>query len=142
MAVVRKIQQQVPGILPETIYADFFANFDLHPNKNDLSLHRNEAAVKRSIRNLLLTNRGERLYDADIGSDLRAVLFEPISPQTEQTLRNYITETIENYEPRAELFGVEVTMLPDENAYVATIAFRLINSTDPIQFDVLLQRIR
>lgn len=125
-----------------TYYSDIPTNFDVHPIKEDLVLVTNESAVKRSIRNLLLTDPYERFFNPLIGSGIRQSLFENISKDTEFFLREKITETIINYEPRADLISVAVKALPDENAYSASIIFAVSNSTQPVTLDLVLRRVR
>jgi phage baseplate assembly protein W len=102
----------------------------------------NEDSVKNAIRNLLLTERGEKLFNPLYGSNIRAMLFENVNPQSESLLREYITNSIQNYEPRAQLIEVYVSALPDENAYNATIIFSVINSSQPVVLELILDRVR
>ena len=126
----------------QVIYSDIPVNFDVHPLKGDLILTTNEDAVKRSIRNLLLTDPYERFFNPKIGAGIRASLFENIGQDTEFLLKTKITETINNYEKRAQLYSVKVKAFPDQNAYNASIVFYLVNYTTPITLDLLLRRIR
>lgn len=126
----------------QVIYSDIPVNFDVHPLKGDLILTTNEDAVKRSIRNLLLTDPYERFFNPKIGAGIRASLFENIGQDTEFLLKTQITETINNYEKRAQLYSVKVKAFPDQNAYNASIVFYLVNYTTPITLDLLLRRIR
>lgn len=123
-------------------YSDIPTNFDVHPIKEDLVLLTNEQSVKRSIRNLLLTNPGERFFNPNVGGGIRNTLFENISRDTEYVIKEKISETIKNYEPRASLYSVNVKALPDENAYYASIVFYLTNNTVPITLDLILRRVR
>jgi len=124
------------------IYSDIPSNFDIHPIKEDLVLLTNENAVKRSIRNLLLTDPYERFFNPDVGAGIRQSLFENISSDTEYVLKEKIRETIVNYEPRANIYSVNVKALADDNAYSASIVFSIINSTTPITLDLILKRVR
>jgi phage baseplate assembly protein W len=125
-----------------TIYSDIPTNLDVHPIKEDLVLLTNEAAVKRSIRNLILTDPYERPFNSTIGSGIRQSLFENIGQDTEYILTEKIKETILNYEPRANLINVSVKLLPDDNSYSATIVFSILNSLTPITLDLILRRVR
>lgn len=142
MAVIKRSQAITQTTRIEEIYADLPIDFKIHPNKLDLMVDINEDAVKESIRNILLTNRGERFFNPTFGSDINALLFENISPQTESSLREYIELAINNFEPRANLIDVIVSVVPDMNAYSATIVFSVINKSEPIVLDILLNRIR
>jgi phage baseplate assembly protein W len=142
MAVIKRAQAITQSSRVETVYSDFTTSFDIHPTKLDLVTTTNDEAVKRSIRNLLLTDRGERLFNPILGSDIRSLLFENFSPQTESSLRDYIETTINNYEPRANLIDVIVSALLEANAYSVTVVFSVINKSEPIVLDILLNRIR
>jgi phage baseplate assembly protein W len=124
------------------IYSDLPINFDVHPIKGDLVLTANENAVKRSVRNLLLTDPYERFFNPDVGAGIRQSLFENMSKDTAYVLQEKITETITNYEPRANLYSVNVKALPDENSYYATIVFGINSTTSPITLDLVLKRVR
>lgn len=123
-------------------YKDFYDNFDVHPVRKDLYVLEDTDAVKNSIKNLVFTDPGERLFQPLIGGGIRQTLFENISSITAQTIRTLIFSTIENFEPRANLIEVYVDPRPDENGYGVTIVFSTINNPTPITFDVLLTRVR
>lgn len=142
MAKVQLSRPQNRTLNNDIIYSDIFTNLDAHPNKRDLVRHVNDESVKRSIRNILLTNRGERLFKPLLGSDIRAILFENMSPVTEQNLKTFVETAIQNYEPRAKLRQVLVTGVPDLNAYSVTVAFSTINNNDTIFLEMLLERTR
>ena len=74
-------------------------------------------AVKQSIKNLILTNHYERPFHPEIGSNLRAMLFENMTPQMNVLISRQIEELIQNYEPRARLIQVKTLPLFDRNAY-------------------------
>ena len=127
---------------PRTIYSDFPISFSVHPEKKDLSVVTNDNAVKQSIRNLLLTDRYERLFQPTVGSNIRSLLFEPISSSTAITLRTLITETIGIFEPRANLQLVQVVEDEAKQSYIATIVFTTTTVTQPTQLTVTLNRVR
>lgn len=124
------------------VFSDFFTDLDIHPVKKDLVRHTNEEAVKRSIKNLLLTNRGERLFAGSVGSDIRSLLFEQMSPATEQVLEDFIRTTIDNYEPRASVENVQINTDQDTSTVYATISFSVINKQEPVILELILNRIR
>lgn len=123
-------------------YLDIPTNLDVHPVKGDLTMLVNENAIKRSILNLLFTDRYERFFSPNLGAGLKAYLFENISRDTEFVIKERITETINNYEPRANLISVDVRAMPDDNAYNATITFSIANSTNPVTLGLVLRRVR
>jgi phage baseplate assembly protein W len=124
------------------VYSDFLNDLTPHPVVKDIVRYTNEASVNRSIRNLLRTNRGERLYQPDIGSDLQQLLFEPMIDSTGDLIRKFVQNTITNYEPRAKVLNVEVKAYEESNAYSVTIYYMLINKQDPVQLTVTLDRVR
>lgn len=123
-------------------YTDLPTNLDIHPIKGDLMLLTNENAIKRSIINLMYTDRYERFFSPNIGAGLKAYLFENITRDTEFVIKERITETINNYEPRANLISVDVKAMPDDNAYSATITFSIANNVNPVTLGLVLRRVR
>lgn len=123
-------------------YKDFYNNLDAHPVRKDLFVLQDVDSIKNSIKNLMFTDPGERFFNPDLGSGIRASLFENMSAHTAFMLKTQIESTINNYEPRANLIQVVVNPLPDENAYNARIIFSTINNPQPTAFDVLLTRVR
>lgn len=102
----------------------------------------NEQAVIASVRNLLLTNFYERPFQPDVGSNLTGLLFEPATNITASILSDEIKSVITNYEPRAILNSIEVTLAPDENAFNVRMSFFIGNNTAPTNVSLLLQRSR
>lgn len=142
MAAIKRVQTITQTRKIETVYSDFNTEFTFDTNTRDLNLILNEESIKSSIRNILLTNRGERFFNPIFGSDVRSLLFENITPQTESSLREYIEVAINNFEPRANLIDVIVSAIPEMNAYSATIVFSVINRSEPITLDIILNRVR
>jgi len=124
------------------IHSDFFTNLNKHPVKSDLVRKTNEDAIKQSVKNLLLTDRFERLFQPDVGGNINALLFENVTPQTELALKTQIYNTIEQYEPRAKLIDVIVSGNIDRNEYRVSIYFYVINSEEPVQLNLVLDRVR
>lgn len=123
-------------------YSDIDLTFNRHPVSNDVVLSIDDQAIIRSVRNLILTNHYERPFHPEIGSNVRKMLFEPISPLTANYLQREIEDTIRNYEPRVNLKSVVVQVDPDLNYYMAIITFFIINKTEPITINFVLQRLR
>ena len=139
--VVQKRATSSRSIQPE-YYSDFLSSFDTDPVKLDLYRSTNEEAVKYSIRNLLLTNTGDRLYDSKLGSNIRSILFENFSPAMDSVLEDLIRTTIENYEPRAKIQQLFVDSQIDDHYVAVTIVFSIINKEEPITLELFLNRIR
>ena len=142
MTILREDRkQQVTGKTSQSTYSDFLCDFTPHPNTEDLVRNTNEAAVSRAIRNLMLTNKGERFF-SDIGSNIRNTLFEPISDITAATLKTLITDTINNHEKRAKLIDINITPNEAYQSYKIDIYYYIINNPQPVGLSVTLYRVR
>jgi|694.fasta_scaffold00051_141 phage baseplate assembly protein W len=130
----------VPPIGP--IYSDFMCNFNAHPNTGKLVTKTDAEAVRRSLRNLILTNRGERFYKPNLGSNINSLLFEPGSDIVSQQLQNLIKECIETYEKRVILRKIHVNLINEETSYNVDIYFSIINNTNTYNLNIKLDRLR
>ena len=125
------------------IYSDLDLFFTPKTGSDDVSKVIDVAAVKRSVRNLILTNEGEKPFHPEIGSSVRAVLFEQMTPVTAFALSLKVEDVILNFEPRAKLISVTSRPNLDRNAYEVSIEFYVINApTELVTMDVLLERVR
>jgi len=125
------------------VYSDIDLFFGPKIGSKDVSKIINFTAVKRSVRNLILTNFYEKPFHPEIGSGVRDILFEPMTPITAYILTMKIEEVIDNFEPRAKLVGVRATPNLDNNAYNVTIEFYVVNApTELVNMEVLLERLR
>ena len=113
-----------------------------HPITGDIATLSNVEAVKRSVRNLVNTNFYERPFHPEIGSNVRSVLFEPVSPIVATVLERHIRDVIANFEPRAELVDVIVSDNSDANEYRVQIKFFIVNSSDIANMNIFLERLR
>jgi len=113
-----------------------------HPITGDIASLTNIEAVKRSVRNLINTNFYERPFHPEIGSNVRSVLFEPVSPIVASVLERHVRDVVENFEPRAELIDVQVTDNSDANEYRVQIKFYVVNSSDIVDMNIFLERLR
>lgn len=125
-----------------TIYQDFKKDLEISPLSSDLTVNKDEDAVKESIKNLILTDRGERLMQPSLGGNITAMLFENITPSVLKLIEDNIRTTINLYEPRAELQNVAVTSNIDDNTVRVKITFYIKNVEQPIDLDVFLERTR
>lgn len=123
-------------------FSDLDLNFTIHPVKKDINRHTNETAVINSIKNLILTNHYERLFQPNIGSNVRRLLFENMDTITATTLENEIKQTIRNYEPRANISVIAVSPDYDNNGFKVYMEFYVVNRTSPITINFFLERIR
>lgn len=114
-------------------FRDLSMTFQINPLNNDFIALRNENAIARAMRNLILTARGERFFDPFYGSNIKNLLFENVQPETALTLQDEIREVIENYEPRVVLNDVIVEPDVDYNQYLVTIDYRVVGIDVPQQ---------
>ena len=125
------------------LYTDISLNFSKHPITGDINKLSDAESIKASVRNLINTNFGERPFHPEIGSDIRATLFEPVSPIVANLLSRHVQDVINNFEPRAELSNVICVGDIDQNRYDVTIEFYVRNSSEDLQtLDVFLERLR
>lgn len=123
-------------------FSDLNLDFLPHPVTDDVAKRFDEDAIKRSVRHLVMTMHFERPFNSALGSSVYGLLFEPSSPMLDVVLKREITYTIENWEPRVDLIDVVVNVRPDNHTVEATIHFRIINTTRPLQMELLLTRTR
>lgn len=109
------------------IYADFLNSFEQNPFTGMLSRVTNEESVKQALRNLILTNTGERFYDSNKGSKIRSSLFELYDIGLADAIRMQIVSAMQVYEPRAVIGDVHVSDTRDINVLQITIVFSILN---------------
>jgi phage baseplate assembly protein W len=126
----------------ETVYADFHKDLTTNPFSNDLALKTDEEAIKESLKNIILMDKGEKLFQPSFGGNIKAMLFELNSPATIKLIQEQLKSTINNYEPRVELISVEVYSLIDDNRVAIKIIYALRNREEPIQVEFILERVR
>ena len=125
------------------VYSDIDLFFGPKIGSKDISKLTDFTAVKRSVRNLVLTNFYEKPFHPEIGSGVRDILFEPMTPLTAHVLTRKIEEVIENFEPRAILVGVRATPNLDNNAYNVAIEFYVVIAhTELVKMEFILVRFR
>lgn len=124
------------------IFKDLDLDFKIHPITGDLTKKTDAEAIKRSIKLLVMTRFGERLFQPEIGSSVKDLLFEQIHPMTTVTIKDTITEVITNFEPRVNLLQVGVDAEIEENAYVISIKFLILGGGQPVNLEFILERTR
>ena len=123
-------------------YRDLDLFFSRKSNK-DVNKVTDIEAVKRSVRNLILLNSYEKPFHPEIAGDLRALLFENMTPLTSAVIARKIQDVIENFEPRARLTGVQAIPDFDRNAYEVKVYFYVVNApTELVEVNQLLERLR
>jgi phage baseplate assembly protein W len=121
---------------------DLDINFDRNPLSGDVSLRKDEEAIKRSLRNLLLYRRGEKPFHPEISSGIQDLLFELVDPIMLIELKRRIGDTIQRYEPRVSNAIVDVVDVIDRNEIRITIHFTIKNVQKVFSTTVALQRLR
>ena len=114
-------------------FKDLSASFQTSPLSNDLIALKNESAIARSVRNLVLTSRGERPFQPILGTGVSRLLFENMDKLTASAIRSEIRTTIENYEPRVEINEILVEPDFERNAFHVTLQYFIIGMDVPEQ---------
>ena len=124
-------------------YKDLDLFFGRKQASDDINKVTDIQAVKRSVRNLVLLNHYEKPFHPEIGSGVRDMLFENMSPLTSHALTVEIEDDIENFEPRVQLVGVRALPDMDRNEYEVTIEFYVVNTpTELVDLTIFLEVLR
>ena len=107
-------------------FKDISLSFKPHPITKDVIPLKNERAIARSVKNLILTHLQERPFQPDLGSRVSASLFELMDAGSASVITSEIRNTIDNFEPRVELIDVEVTPYYDSHAYDILIVYNIV----------------
>jgi phage baseplate assembly protein W len=129
-------------ITSRVIYSDFTNDLDFNPVSEDVAVKLNENSIKQAIKNILFTDRGERFFQPNLGGNIRAMLFENITPQLLVSMKQQISTTIKTHEPRCNLIDVVCSAAEDENGVYVSIVFNVINKQEPVVLEVVLERVR
>lgn len=122
-------------------YTDIDLNITPHPSSGDLVLKKDNDAVKRSLRNIMLTNNFERPFKPNFGANLRGLLFELADDLTKFEIRSQIIEAVENFEPRVKIDNIYLTQDRGNRMYV-NLHYGIVGVEDPQELEVILQRVR
>ena len=124
-------------------FKDISLSFTPHPVTKDLTILKNENAIKKSVRNLVQTIPTERFFNSVLGSEVRDSLFEFVDFGTASVIQDQILNTIENFEPRVDDVSVEVGPRPDTNEFEVTVFFTIVGQETPVQeFTFILEATR
>jgi len=123
-------------------FSDIDLDFTRNPISGDVNILTDDVAVKRSVRNLVLTGRFERLMQPDVECRVSDQLFENPSPLTEVRVEQAIRHTLGTYENRIEVIDILINSDNDNNRLDVTVAFRIRNTEQIIEVPVRLERIR
>ncbi len=123
-------------------FKDLDITFARHPVTKRLNLLKNEDAVKRSVRNIILSNRYERPYKPSLGANIRNKLFENWDSTTEYVIRKDIETAISNYEPRADIQEINVVFDEGRHRLLIDITFFILNQPNPVSLNFYVERTR
>jgi phage baseplate assembly protein W len=123
-------------------YSDLDLRFKAHPNFGDVVPIKDIAAIKNSIRNILLTDYGERPFQPGLGSGITGFLFEPVSPITVALMKQNIVRALRIHEPRAQIRALDIQDRSDENAWFISLTVQLQNVSELVDVELYLERIR
>ena len=132
MAIVRRTRT----------FSDLNFDFWTNPSTADVTKKFDEEAIKSSVKNLISTRPFERPFHPEIGSQVYALLFEPLTDTSVPVLVSTIRNTIEIFEPRVDLIDVDVRDNPDLNELTVTLKFKITNSSNPITLKTSISRVR
>ena len=124
------------------IYKDLNLDFQQNTATKDIQKMLDVESVKRSVRNLINLNHYEKPFHPEIGSNLKALLFENITPQISHFIGKQIELLIKNYESRCRLVQVKNMPNLDRNGYSVSISFYVVNHPEPVQVESFLERLR
>ena len=126
----------------EIIYKDLGLSFIPHPVTKKLTVLKNENALKRAVRNLILTNYYEKVYSPYYGGNITSYLFENFSPGIKSSIEKSVQDAIEVYEPRVEFLSSNVKINEDQNQLTVEVFFRPLNQSTPVELNFTIERVR
>lgn len=122
----------------------YFRDFPLNPtitSEGDMSSVENKDAIKQSLRMMINTNKGSRIFAPDYGCRVMGFLFEPFDETTGKRLGAELEETIKNYEPRVELININVSMIMQSSSYEVSVVYRIRNTQTLDTFNITLEKL-
>ena len=124
-------------------FKDINITFKKHPITDDLVVSKDASAIKQAIVNLLLTNKGERVFNPNYGSDIRRYLFEPLDYGSAALIKQEISQCISRYEPRIRVQKIYCNVDFDNNGYNVEMQYKIVGRDDrPVAVDFFLERTR
>tara|TARA_Y100000589_G_scaffold8747_1_gene7448 strand:+ start:189 stop:581 length:393 start_codon:yes stop_codon:yes gene_type:complete len=130
--------------MPEiSSFKDLSITFKKHPVTDDLITVKNNAAISQAIKNLLLTNRGERPFQPQIGSGIHDLLFEPLDYGTASMIKSEITATLSQFEPRIDILNIMCYINDADNGFDIELQYAIKGRDDrPVAVEFFLERTR
>lgn len=130
------------------LYKDIDLTFDnkptdgSNPTATDVYKKEDAAAVKQAVKNLLMTNFGEKPFNPFFGANLQALLFDLADDDIETSIDIAISNAVRNYEPRASIRNIRVKALPDNNSVSVYVEFLIVNTEEVVSFETTISRLR
>ena len=107
-------------------FRDFSLTFEKNAVTNDILALKNEAAIKESVKNIVLYNFYEKPFDPFFGGNIIGLLFENSTPTMELEIKSRIEESVEVYEPRVTAVSVQVEFEPDRNELNCSVRYLIL----------------
>ena len=124
-------------------FKDLSVTFKKHPVTDDLVTVKDKSAIIQSITGLLLTKKGERPFQPELGCDIQTVLFEPLDYASAAMIKSEVLSTLEQYEPRISVVDIQCKPDYNNNGYNVELIFKRIGRDDtPVAVDSFLERTR
>ena len=124
-------------------FKDLSITFKKHPVTNDLVQVKDKAAIVQAMTSLILTNKGERLFQPEIGCDVSGMLFEPLDFGTAGLIKSSIKETLDKFEPRISFNDILCTPDYNNNGYSVEVFYTIVGRDDqPVGIQFFLERTR
>ena len=123
------------------IYRDIDLSFTAR-TMGDVFKKTDAAAVKQAVKNLLLTNHGEKPFNHYYGGNLHSFLFENIDDLDEMEIMDHVSAAVSSYEPRAIIQSIKANARPDNNSIELLVRFQIVNTFENVELNVELTRLR
>ena len=124
-------------------FKDLSVTFKKHPVTDDLVTVKDKAAIVQSITGLLLTMKGERPFQPELGCDIKRILFEPLDYASAGTIKKEVKETLDRYEPRIRIDRIDCEPDFNNNGYSVELHYTIVGREDaPIAVEFILERTR
>lgn len=133
MAIVRRADRYTVNTKLQEKFSDVVSTFEVNPDTGDLYRNINDFAIRESLKNILLTDLGERPFQPTLGGDIRRHMFEHVDEKTVLSLKTSIEVAIHNHEPRVVLRDLSIVPDDENNQVTVTVFYTTINSPGVLQ---------
>lgn len=121
-------------------YKDLAVSFTANPSTGDFGVVKNENAIKQAVRNLLLTDLGERPFQPEVGSRIKGLLFEPWDVFSADSIKSEIRNCLGRLEPRIEVTRISLRDESDTNAIAVELDYTIVGETIVQTIEFLLEK--